>query len=126
MSTDPTTKYFDELSPKALRYAKELNAAEQIIVDAMPEILGKLVAMAKDGDIAAARYLVDRMYGRVPRLSLPPAVDNTAPFTNRDWARAQYYQEKDRGEFLRQCLRPQPGLLDGVTLKTGPTLRRKQ
>ena len=124
MSTDPRTKYFDELDPKALRYAEKLNAAEQIIVDAMPEILTKLTSMAKEGDIAAARYLVDRMYGRVPKLALAPAVDKTAPFTNRDWARAQYYQEKDREQFRRDCLRPQPDLLDDIVLKPGPTIRR--
>ena len=124
MSTDPRTKYFDELDPKALRYAEKLNAAEQIIVDAMPEILTKLVSMAKDGDVAAARYLVDRMYGRVPKLALAPAVDNTAPFTNRDWARTQYRKEKDHEQFIRECLRPQPGLLAGIVLKTGPTIRR--
>jgi len=124
MSTDKRTQYFDNLDPKALRYAEKLNAAEQIIVDAMPEILTKLVSMAKDGDVAAARYLVDRMYGRVPRLAHAPAVDQSAPFTNRDWAKARYYQEKDREQFMRECLRPQPGLLDGIALRTGPAIRR--
>jgi len=126
MSTDPRARYFDELDPKAIRYAEKLNAAEQIIVDAMPEILGKLVSMAKEGDIAAARYLLDRMYGRAPRLDFAPAVDETAPFTNREWAKAQYYQEKDHAAFMRDVMRPQPGLLDNIVLKNGPVLRRKE
>jgi len=80
MSTDKSTQYFDDLDPKALRYAEKLNAAEQIIVDAMPHHTG---VDGQEGDVAAARYLVDRMYGRaraspMPQPSTKPRLLQTA------------------------------------------------
>lgn len=38
--------------------------AEKMIADAITEIVAKLVAMAKDGNVPAAKYLVDRVLGR--------------------------------------------------------------
>ena len=57
----------------AARYAAEADAAEKMIVDALPAIIGKLIDMAKDGDVKASRYLVDRILGRVPRLGGNPS-----------------------------------------------------
>ena len=55
--------------PKCLQYEEHATAIEKMIVDALPEIVGKLVSMAKEGIVAAARYLVDRMHGRPARLA---------------------------------------------------------
>ena len=61
--------------PRALTYVAQVDATEQTIVDALPSIVGKLIDMAMDGDIKAARYLIDRILGRVPRLTSPPSMD---------------------------------------------------
>jgi len=57
------------------RYEETVRAVEKMIVDALPEIAGKLISMAKDGCIPAARYLIDRILGRCPRIPLPPSVE---------------------------------------------------
>jgi hypothetical protein len=79
----PVIDNIDNQPVQALRFAQEANAAEQMIVDALPTIITKLVSMAKDGNIAAARYLVDRILGRVSRLPSPPAVDHAITHTHR-------------------------------------------
>jgi len=81
--------------PKALRYRDRINAVEEMIVDALPDITRKLIAMAKDGDLAAARYLFDRIGGRPSRLPMPPSTDRTIPYTCSDWA-ADSLERKDR------------------------------
>jgi len=88
-------------APRALRYADAAGAAEQIIVDALPGIARKLVAMADDGNIAAARYLMDRIYGRPAKLSAPALADRELAFTPRDWAVAKFNEEKKREAFRR-------------------------
>lgn len=50
-------------NPSASR-AEQAGIVEKMIVDAIPEIVGKLIAMARDGSVPAARYLVDRVCGR--------------------------------------------------------------
>ena len=52
------------LKPRTLKYADALQAIEQRIVDALPEIVDGLIARAKDGDAKAAVYLCDRILGR--------------------------------------------------------------
>jgi hypothetical protein len=81
--------------PKALRYRDRINAIEEMIVDALPDITRKLISMAKDGDLAAARYLYDRIGGRPSRLPLPPSIDRTIPYTCSDWS-ADSLERKDR------------------------------
>jgi hypothetical protein len=81
--------------PKALRYRDRINAVEEKIVNALPEIADKLIAMAKEGDVAAARYLFDRTAGRPSRLPAPPSIDRTIPYTASDWA-ADSLERKDR------------------------------
>ena len=71
--------------PKALKYKDHANAIEKMIVDALPEVVGKLVSMAKDGDVRAARYLVDRIHGRPARLAAAPAMDTALPYTHADY-----------------------------------------
>ena len=80
--------------PKAYRYRDRINAVEEMIVDALPDIAAKLISMAKDGDVAAARYLFDRMAGRPSKLPTPPSLDRTIPYTALDWS-ADLLERKD-------------------------------
>ena len=99
--------------PRALRYRDKLQAVEDMIVDALPQIAGKLIEMANDGDKAAARYLLDRMYGRPAKSPLPPSIDRTLPYDHHEWATAQLIA-KDRRDTI--CARYVPALRPGGTL----------
>ena len=94
MSTKQTNNGPDE-RPKAYRYRDRINAVEEMIVNALPDIAAKLISMAKDGDVAAARYLFDRMAGRPSKLPTPPSLDRTIPYTGLDWS-ADLLERKDR------------------------------
>jgi hypothetical protein len=59
--------------PRALTYSEHADAIEQTIVDALPSIVEKMIQMAMDGDLKAARYLIDRILGRVARATSPAA-----------------------------------------------------
>jgi len=96
MSTKQTYDGPDE-TPKAFRYRDRINAVEEMIVDALPDIAAKLISMAKDGDVAAARYLFDRMAGRPSKLPTPPSLDRTIPYTGLDWS-ADLLERKDQRE----------------------------
>jgi hypothetical protein len=50
--------------PRTLKYAEVLQAVEQRIVDALPEIIDGLISRAKQGDAKAAQCLCDRILGR--------------------------------------------------------------
>ena len=76
--------------PKALKYAGVAEQVEQTIVGAIPEIIAKLIAMAKEGDVAAARYVVDRILGRVAVLDAAPVQDTSLPYCEADLDRAEY------------------------------------
>ena len=82
--------------PKALKYEDHANAIEKMIVDALPEIVGKLVSMAKEGNVAAARYLVDRILGRPARLAAAPAMDTALPYTDADYEDALKRRQDSR------------------------------
>jgi len=62
---------------------------EEKILDGLPEIIDKLMSMAKEGNVPAARYLIDRMAGRPSRLPAPPSMDKALPYTTMDWANDQ-------------------------------------
>jgi hypothetical protein len=96
MSTKEVNNGPDE-RPKAYRYRDRINAVEEMIVNALPEIAAKLISMAKDGDVAAARYLFDRMAGQPSRLPLPPSIDRAIPYTALDWS-ADLLERKDKRE----------------------------
>jgi len=102
MSTRNRRMEEEEIAPKALRYAEKARAAEQILVAAKPEIMTKLVTMAKEGNIAAARYLCDRLNGSPARRTMAAVDDQTLPYTNRDWGNAKYHEERKRETFLRE------------------------
>jgi len=79
--------------PKAATHVEQVSAIEQTIVDALPSIVDKLIQMAKYGDLKAARYLIDRVLGRVARLPSPPSMADAnvdaAPSTPPVPARSQ-------------------------------------
>jgi hypothetical protein len=74
--------------PKALRYASELAQAEEKIMSALPAAIDSLVDSARCGDVAAAKYLLDRAFGRVKEQCAPPADDRALPMTEADHERA--------------------------------------
>ncbi len=82
--------------PKALLHQATAAAVESKIADALPEIVDQLIVSAKGGDVAAARYLVDRLLGRVPALPAVPAEDTRPPYTEEDAEIAAAKQEESR------------------------------
>ena len=70
--------------PKALRYASELAAAENKIMSALPSAVAALVAAAESGDVSAAKYLLDRAFGRVAAQAAAIADDATMPLDDDD------------------------------------------
>jgi hypothetical protein len=70
--------------PKALLYADAVADGEGRILAALPEILDALIARAREGDIKAATYLLDRVLGRAASLKVPPGDDRRLPFTEAD------------------------------------------
>lgn len=73
--------------PKALRYADELAQAENKIIAALPDVIDALIGAAKLGDVAASRYLLDRVFGRVKEQEAPPADDRAIPYSDDDLER---------------------------------------
>ena len=69
--------------PRTLKYAEALQAVEQRIVDALPEIIDALIGRAKEGDLKAAVYLCDRILGRTTGAKVAPADDREAPVHRR-------------------------------------------
>jgi hypothetical protein len=82
--------------PKALLHQATAAAVESKIADALPEIVDQLIVSAKGGDVAAARYLVDRLLGRVPALPAVPAEDTRQPFLEEDAEIAAAERESSR------------------------------
>jgi hypothetical protein len=75
--------------PKALRYASELAVAEEKIMSALPAAIDSLIASANCGDVSAAKYLLDRAFGRVQEQSAPVAEDTAIPYDESDLEREQ-------------------------------------
>lgn len=70
--------------PKALKYASELAQAEERLMSALPAAIEALESAAKAGDVAAAKYLLDRAFGRVQAQARPPAEDKALPYDEDD------------------------------------------
>jgi hypothetical protein len=70
--------------PKALVYASEIATAEGKIVSAMPSLIDSLISAAQAGDTSAARYLLDRVLGRVKEQAAPLSEDTSLPLTDED------------------------------------------
>ncbi len=67
--------------PKALRYAETAALIEERIAAALPEVTEVLIEAAKQGDMAAARYLMDRILGRVASVEVAPQDDRRPEYT---------------------------------------------
>jgi hypothetical protein len=81
--------------PRTLKYAEALEAVEQRIVDALPEIIDGLIGRAKDGDTKAAVYLCDRILGRTTGAKVAPADDREAPYTDAAFELDEQEREED-------------------------------
>jgi hypothetical protein len=81
--------------PRTLKYGESLQAVEQRIVDAMPEIVDALIARAKEGDLKAAVYLCDRILGRTPGAKVAPADDREPPYNEAAFELDQAEREDD-------------------------------
>ena len=81
--------------PRTLKYADTLQAVEERVVDALPEIIDALIGRAKDGDPKAAAYLVDRILGRSAWARIAPADDRERPFDEAAFELDQQEREED-------------------------------
>jgi hypothetical protein len=82
--------------PRTLKYADTLQAVEERVVDALPEIIDALISRAKGGDLKAAIYLADRILGRTAGAKVAPAEDRDLPYTEADFELdAEERQEND-------------------------------
>ena len=82
--------------PRTLRYSKALESVEQRVVDALPEIIDRLIGRAKDGDTTAAVYLCDRVLGRTTAARVAPADDREPPSTNAEFKLDEREREGER------------------------------
>ena len=94
--------------PKTLRYREALDAAEQRIVDALPEIIDGLIIRAKEGDAKAAVYLCDRILGKTAGTKTAPADDRQAPYTEADFEEDEQEREDHRDLFAFLKRKEQP------------------
>jgi hypothetical protein len=69
--------------PKAIRWAQDIAAAEGKIVAALPRVIEGLIKAAENGDTSAARYLMDRVFGRVANQAVPVAEDIGLPMDSQ-------------------------------------------
>jgi gamma-glutamyl:cysteine ligase YbdK (ATP-grasp superfamily) len=75
--------------PKALKYAVEIESAEAQILKALPSVLDGLIMSAKMGDVGAAKYLIDRVLGRVAPQAASLADDRELPMSEEDFEQAE-------------------------------------
>jgi hypothetical protein len=81
--------------PRTLKYADTLQAVEERVVDALPEIIDALIGRAKAGDLKAAIYLADRILGRTAGARIAPADDRERPFDEAAFELDQQEREED-------------------------------
>ena len=86
--------------PRTLKYAETLQAVEQRLVDALPEIIDALIGRAKAGDVKAAVYLADRILGRSAGARVAPADDRERPYDEAAFELDG--QERDEDHDLRR------------------------
>ena len=77
---------YEELDrrPRYLRYEMHARAIEEMIMDGLPEVIEKLMSMAKEGNVPAAKYLIDRIHGRPAKLSMAAVGDKSLPYNHQD------------------------------------------
>jgi hypothetical protein len=83
------------LKPRTLKYAETLQAVEQRVVEALPEIIDALIARAKAGDLKAAVYLADRILGRSAGAKIAPADDRERPYDEAAFELDEQEREED-------------------------------
>lgn len=81
--------------PRTLKYAETLQAVEQRVVDALPEIIDALIGRAKAGDLKAAIYLADRILGRTAGAKIAPADDRERPYDEAAFELDEQEKEED-------------------------------
>ncbi len=82
--------------PKALLYADEIATAEAQILAALPDVIAGLIRCAKCGDVAASKYLIDRVFGRIAEQAAPLADDTAIPFSEADAEAAERTNDMHR------------------------------
>ncbi len=98
--------------PKALAFADTAALVEEKIAAALPDITDALIEQAKKGDLGAARYLCDRILGRVATLERPPVLDTGAPPDEADWEqeeRKRAFERQVAAEDLEDRIENRPG-----------------
>ena len=90
------------LKPRTLKYAETLQAVEQRVVEALPEIIDALIARAKAGDLKAAVYLADRILGRSAGAKIAPADDRERPYDEAAFELDE--QEREEDDDIRRIL----------------------
>jgi hypothetical protein len=88
--------------PRTLKYAETLQAVEQRIVEALPEIIDALIGRAKAGDLKAAVYLADRILGRTAGAKIAPADDRERPYDEAAFELDE--QEREEDDDIRRIL----------------------
>jgi hypothetical protein len=83
--------------PRTLKYGEALQAVEQRVVAALPEIIDALIANAKAGDMKAAAYLCDRILGRTAGAKVAPAEDREPPYDEAALELDRQEREEDDG-----------------------------
>ena len=91
--------------PRVLRYEEHAMTFEKMIIDALPEVVAKLVSMAKEGNVAAARYLIDRIHGRPAKLAFAAVADTGLRYTHMDWT-TEIMRQKERHDAFWSPRRP--------------------
>ena len=81
--------------PRTLKYAETLQAVEERVVDALPEIIDALIGRAKAGDVKAAVYLADRILGRTAGAKIAPADDRGRPYDEAAFELDEQEREED-------------------------------
>jgi hypothetical protein len=100
--------------PKVLRFQEALDSVEQRIVDALPEIINGLIARAREGDLKASTYLLDRILGKAAGAKTAPADDRLAPYTEEDFEEDEQEREEHRRLFGVLQARQASGARNGV------------
>jgi hypothetical protein len=85
--------------PRTLKYAETLQAVEERVVAALPEIIDALIGRAKGGDLRAATYLADRILGRTAGAKIAPADDRQPPYTEAAFEVDEQEREEDHDLF---------------------------
>jgi hypothetical protein len=104
--------------PRTLRYAEALQAIEQQVVDALPDIIDGLIKRATDGDTKAAVYLCDRIFGRTAGANVAPADDREPPYSEAAFELDQ--EEKEEDNVFRRMM-----AVSGAKRDETPTFRKR-